>query len=434
MAEHSYFWPDVNGDREYTDNDLAEFSGGFVTHGVYNGDLAVTAGTNMSIVIPSGRAYVGPSWKVRKYYNDGPLTLAVANADGVLNRKDTVVLRSDINTRSVTAMILTGTFASNPVAPAIVRTAEQYDLKIAEINVPAGTTAITQALITDTRLDSTVCGIVASVMQQVDTTALYNQIQADLASFKSVNEADFTAWVNSLKDVLDAETAGNLLNLINNHKADYPSHVTQLTCTKSGTVYALTGLTATAGVVSCMFKASAAFAAGDTVTINGAAYTLKTIDGTALTAGAWAQGALVHGIVDVDNKVLYVAPSAPVGAIPWLGVMYNPDLNTILTPGLAYIQGCTNGAAQYGFLEIKQSVPNVFMQIFYDYNTNSVYQRRYNSGTWTAWSKSDAGKADYASGSVALATAGLRNAIIIQKTDAIPTGLADGTIVMRYTP
>ena len=92
--------------------------------------------------------------------------------------------------------------------------------------------------------------------------------------------------------------------------------VQTLSCTKSGTVYALTGLTATAGAVSCIFKADAAFVAGNTVTINGTAYTLKTIDGTTLTAGAWAQGALVHGIVDMDNKVLYVAPSAPVGAIP----------------------------------------------------------------------------------------------------------------------
>ncbi|MGX8701513.1 hypothetical protein [Caproiciproducens sp.] len=213
--EHSYFWPDVNGDREYTDDDYAEYAGGFATHGVQNGDLAVTAGGNMSVVIPAGRAYVGPAWKVRKYYNDSPLTLTVANADGVLNRKDTIVLRSDINTRDVTAQVITGTPASNPVAPAIVRTAEQYDLKIAEISVPAGTTAITQALITDTRLDSSVCGIVTGAFQQIDTTTFYNQIQADLASFKNVNEADFTVWVNSLKDILDAETAGNLLNMIN---------------------------------------------------------------------------------------------------------------------------------------------------------------------------------------------------------------------------
>lgn len=311
MAEHSYFWPDVNGDREYTDDDLAEYSGGFATHGVFDGNLAVSAGTNMSIVIPSGRAYVGPAWKVRKYYNDNLLTLAIANADGVLNRKDTVVLRSDINERGTHAVVLTGTPASNPIAPAIIRTAEQYDLKIAEISIPAGTTAITQALITDTRLDSTVCGIVTGVFQQVDTTTFYNQIQADLASFKSVNEADFTAWVNSLKDVLDADTAGNLLNLINNHKTDYPSHVTQLTCTKSGTNYALTGLTATSGIVSCMFKSDAAFVTGDTFTVNGVSYTLQTANGGALEGYSFAAGAIVPVRLDISNKIIHIDNMLP---------------------------------------------------------------------------------------------------------------------------
>mgnify|MGYP000850253948 FL=1 len=224
--EHSYFWPDLDGDREYDDDDLAEYSGGFVTHGVFGGDLAVAPGSGMTVTLPAGRAYVGPAWKVRKYYNDSPLTLPIANADGVLNRRDIIVLRSDVNDRSVTAKVIQGEFASNPVAPAIVRDAEQYDIELCEVSIPAGTTEITGALITDKRLDSSVCGIVTGVMQQVDTTTFYNQVKDDLAQFKSGSEADFTAWdeaqrasfvawLSSIQDVLDADTAGHLLNLIN---------------------------------------------------------------------------------------------------------------------------------------------------------------------------------------------------------------------------
>lgn len=230
MAEHSYFWPDVNGDRQYTDDDFAEYAGSFATRGVYDGNLAVTAGGNMSIIIPAGRAFVGPAWKVRKYYNDSPLTLTVANADGVLNRKDTVVLRSDINTRDVTAQVLTGTPASNPVAPAIVRTAEQYDLKIAEINVPAGTTAITQAMITDTRLDSTVCGIVTGVFQQIDTTTFYNQIQSDLAGFKNVNEASFTTWFNGLQNTFDTKMSASDAATTNANNAASAANTAKSNC------------------------------------------------------------------------------------------------------------------------------------------------------------------------------------------------------------
>ena len=164
----------------------------------------------MAVTLPAGRAWINGY----HYRNDGPLTLPVDNADGVLHRKDTVVLRWDVNARSITAQVLTGTFSSSPVAPAIVRSAEQYDLKIAEISIPAGTTAITQSLITDTRLDNAVCGIVTGVVQQVDTTTLYAQIQDDLTRFRTTNEADFTAWVQSIKGILGEDEAGNLLNLI----------------------------------------------------------------------------------------------------------------------------------------------------------------------------------------------------------------------------
>ena len=179
MAILSGFFPSVNGDRKYTNDFLAQWVHSFIGNGVYNGDFAVTAGENMNVVLPKGQAWING------YYcrNDGNIILPIENADGVLNRKDIVVLRWDVNARSITAQVLAGTFSSSPIAPQITRSADQYDLKIAEISIPAGTTAITQSLITDTQLDNDVCGIV----RQVDTAALYRQIQ---------------------------DEAGNLLNLI----------------------------------------------------------------------------------------------------------------------------------------------------------------------------------------------------------------------------
>ena len=237
MAESSGFFPDVSDDREYTTDFLARWVASIIGNGVYDGELGVTAGDHMQIIVPTGRAWINGY----HYRNDGGLTLAIDNADGVLNRKDTVVLRWDVNARLITAQVLKGTPASAATAPAIVRTVEQYDLKLAEISIPAGTTAITQALITDTRLDNTVCGIVTGVVKQVDTTTLYSQIQSDLAGFKGTNEANFASWsaaqqsdysvwsteqrtefdtwLNGIKDVLDADTAGHLLDLVNG-KAD----------------------------------------------------------------------------------------------------------------------------------------------------------------------------------------------------------------------
>ena len=220
MAEYSGFFPDVDGDREYNTDFLAQWIASIIGNGVYNGTLAVTAGDHMQVVIPAGKAWINGY----HYRNDGNLPLAIANADGILNRKDTVVLRWDVNERSITAQVLTGTPESSPAAPGIIRTAEQYDLKLAEISIPAGTTTVTQALITDTRLNNSVCGIVTGAVDQVDTTTLYNQIAADLAHFRSVNEADFTAWIDGLKEILDDETAGNLLNMIQAHINDHDAH------------------------------------------------------------------------------------------------------------------------------------------------------------------------------------------------------------------
>ena len=378
MAESSGFFRSVGGDRKYTVDFLAQWVASFLSSGVYADDLAVTAGENMQIVLPAGRAWINGYY----YRNDSALALPLENADGVLNRRDTVVLRWDVNERTITAQVLTGTPASNPEAPAITRTAEQYDLKLAEISIPAGTTSTTQALITDTRMNDSVCGIVTGVVAQVDTTTFYNQIAADLAEFKSSNEAGFTAWANGLKDVLNESAAGNLLNLINQRA------YTTLSCTKSGTVYALTGLTATSGTVPVTFKATAAYAAGDTVTIDGTAYALATRDGSALTSGAWAAGAIITGVADVDAKALTVEPSSPVGALPLHGVVNNSSdsLNNYFTDGRWYVQNAENlPNGKPGYLDVCTGYSgNYAKQEFTEYS-GQKYFRVLNAGAWMDW-------------------------------------------------
>lgn len=144
------------------------------------------------------------------------------------------------------------------------------------------------------------------VINQVDTTTFYNQIQADLAEFKTVNEADFTTWVASIKDVLDAETAGNLLNLINEHKADVTAHITAArrskwndgatslyTHSKSGTVHTLTGTGS-----NVKFKAAAAITDGDTWAVNGTATAATLQNGETLSTDFFKSGNWVTAIYD----------------------------------------------------------------------------------------------------------------------------------------
>ena len=75
-----------------------------------------------------------------------------------------------------------------------------------------------------------------------------------------------------------------LLDAIGVHQLDYA---------KSGTVHALTGLNGATGVLSCQFKATAAFAAGDTVKVDGVAYTIQLSTGETADDNLFVSGAVV---------------------------------------------------------------------------------------------------------------------------------------------
>ena len=71
---------------------------------------------------------------------------------------------------------------------------------------------------------------------------------------------------------------------------------------KSGTTHALTGLTGVTGTVSCVFTATAAFAAGDTFTVDGELYTVQLSNGEAAEDSLFVSGAAVPVIVDTGAK------------------------------------------------------------------------------------------------------------------------------------
>ena len=217
MAEKSYFWPDVNGDREYTDEDIARLIGYFVGTGIHPTEdqcLHVTPGTGLSVVVNTGRACI----EGKGYDNTAPLTLTLPTASGSLPRTDAVVIRRDKATREIHAVILTGTPSSSAPPPSIVRNNEYYDLKIAEIKVVAGATSITQADIKDTRLDSSVCGISVGVLQQVEADSVLDQYTAI-----------FEQWFENLENTLDENQATNLQNNINKLEEKSLSVKTNLT-------------------------------------------------------------------------------------------------------------------------------------------------------------------------------------------------------------
>lgn len=85
--------------------------------------------------------------------------------------------------------------------------------------------------------------------------------------------------------------------------------VQKLSCTKSGTVYSLTGLTATSGVVVCIFQAPSTYDAGETFAAEDdyhgwQQYNIVTTNGEALKYKAFTGGATVIVVLDIDNRVI----------------------------------------------------------------------------------------------------------------------------------
>lgn len=201
----------------------------------------------MQVTVKAGKAWINGYF----YNNTSDHTITIATADGQLNRIDRVVVRWDLTNRTITAAVKSSAFSASPSVPALQRDADIYELALADIYVGAGVTAITQGNITDLRLDTSVCGVVAAVVEQIDTEAFNAQLQAWFADYQSLSAAeynslvsymnslklqgntqydafeqhmaafeiqaaaDFNAWFEGLQDVLDENAATNLLNITN---------------------------------------------------------------------------------------------------------------------------------------------------------------------------------------------------------------------------
>lgn len=169
MAEKSGFFSSRGGDRTYTADFFADYFAQVLTNGIYNGgtNLQVTnSSDDMQSDIAEGRAFINGYF----YYNNSNLSLTHSTADSSLNRIDRVILRlnTDENIRSISAAILEGTPDPTPTPPDLTRTDTLYEISLAQVLVTAGSSVIPVENITDERLDSSVCGLINSLIQ-VDT-------------------------------------------------------------------------------------------------------------------------------------------------------------------------------------------------------------------------------------------------------------------------
>lgn len=206
----SGFFNSMNGDKKYDASKFAEYFASFIGNGVFPDSLQVVSNNNMTVTVKSGKAWINGYILI----NDADYILNINVADGVLNRIDRIVLRYDVVDREIRLEVKQGTFAGSPVAPALQRDADAYELCIAEINVSAGTVSITQDKITDTRLDTDLCGKVDTLIAG-DYLSLTNAVnnKLDKTGDSKDNKVTFTEAVADA-DIASGDTHSTLFGKI----------------------------------------------------------------------------------------------------------------------------------------------------------------------------------------------------------------------------
>lgn len=188
--------------------DVAAYLAG-LTSGVFSGaeDFPVTAAGGLKVTVGAGRGWVHPSrftgYSITKREAD---TLTMPLADPSLPRIDRIVMRYDAGARAASLQVLQGTASSTPTAPAVSRTKLIYDLCLAEITRPAGSTSISTGQITDTRLDEALCGLVRDGVTGIPTDELLAAAKERIATLEENASNSAAAAKDSAEAAKSSET------------------------------------------------------------------------------------------------------------------------------------------------------------------------------------------------------------------------------------
>ena len=188
--------------------DVAAYLAG-LTSGVFSGaeDFPVTAAGGLKVTVGAGRGWVHPSrftgYSITKREAD---TLTMPLADPSLPRIDRIVMRYDAGARAASLHVLQGTASSTPTAPAISRTELIYDLCLAEITRPAGSTSISTGQITDTRLDEALCGLVRDGVTGIPTDELLAAARERINALEEKATSSAAAAKDSAEAAKSSET------------------------------------------------------------------------------------------------------------------------------------------------------------------------------------------------------------------------------------
>ena len=196
------FYNSVNGDRKYDATQISSIFDGIVTDGIFMSigtSFRVKASSGMTVNVGIGRAWFNHTWT----YNNAilPLKLSVADTN---NRIDSVILEVNAteSVRVNSIKVIKGTPASSPKAPALTSSSTVHQYRLANIAVNAGTTAITQANITDL-VGTGNAPYITGILKTINTTDLIAQWQSEWEEYVRSQERDSARWVENFENDLE---------------------------------------------------------------------------------------------------------------------------------------------------------------------------------------------------------------------------------------
>ena len=178
------------------------------TSGVYSKDTnyAVSVTGARQIAVAPGLAWINyDDFKGVSVCSREDTVLTVPDADNTLNRVDRVVLQFDTSSNLTAIRLKTGTPAVAAQPPDILQNHNQYELGLCTVSVPAGSSVVTAADITDTRADEAVCGVMRDGVTDIPTA----QLQAQALAMMTQLSTELHTKLDALDAAIAAVESGN---------------------------------------------------------------------------------------------------------------------------------------------------------------------------------------------------------------------------------
>lgn len=202
MLRYGFFDSEIVGfDEEgmpiFDRAESSDFLAMFISRIIGNGVLAapgdcfqIVAGEGMVLKVRPGFGIVQGKFAADTKESE----IEIPKAHTSYKRIDRVVLRVNYLQRLCEIIVKTGTPDATPVPSELLQPAsgDYYELCLATVAVNSNQTVITQANITDTRYDSAVCGVVTQLIDHLDTSVFFAQLNSFYDEYVARFDGEYT--------------------------------------------------------------------------------------------------------------------------------------------------------------------------------------------------------------------------------------------------